>query len=80
MGELPDGTFFRMGGSTYLSLQGVAVEWSQGGYIGAVIAPETASIQLLTPPSIINLYSTGWQPAVNDVALVLMTQAVGSPG
>lgn len=60
MGELPDGTFFRMGGSTHLSLQGVAVEWSQGGYIGAVIAPETASIQLLTPPSIINLYSTGW--------------------
>lgn len=78
--ELPDGTFFRMGDSTYLSLQGVAVEWAQGEYIGAVIAPAVADIQLLTPPSIIELYSTGWKPAVNDMARALMAQVVGRPG
>ncbi len=78
--KLPDGTFFRMAGSTYLALQGVAVQWAQGEYIGAVIAPETADIQLLTPPSIVNIYSKGWKPVVNPVAVALTTRAVHSPG
>ena len=77
--ELPDGTFFRMGDSTYLSLHGLALQWVRGEYIGAVTAPTVAEIQLLTPPSIIRLYSTGWKPAVDDVAIALANQFVGSP-
>lgn len=80
MRDLPDGTFFRMGGSTYLSLRGAAVQWAQGEYIGVVTPPETADIQVLTPPSIVTLYASGWKPTVSNVAVALMTQTAVSSG
>lgn len=72
--ELPDGTFFRMGSTTYLSLHGKAVEWAQGEYASAILAPEVADIQLLTPPSIVNMYANGWIPIVQETAIQLADQ------
>lgn len=73
--DLPDGTFYRMDGEICLAWNGFAVVWHQGDYISATRPPEVAEVQLLTPQSLLIMYSSGWKPRVLDSAKKLARDA-----
>lgn len=73
--DLPDGTFYRLDGEFYLSWNGFAVVWHQGNYVSATRPPEVAELQLLTPLSLLKMYSAGWKPRVSDSAKKLARDA-----
>jgi hypothetical protein len=60
---LPDGAMVQAGGESYLIAQGRALRWSFAGY--RVVDVEPVDAQLLTPPSTLNAFRTGYRPMLH---------------
>jgi hypothetical protein len=74
--ELPDGTMFEMDGAAFLVWKRALLAWSFGGYgpprwVSDTV-PDTVSdtrvVDVLTPPSIVQMYRRGFVPAVHASA------------
>jgi len=64
-GELPDGAFVLHEGSAALVLGGSLLEYSPGGYLGRRRRPRRNAVaQVITPPSLLELLRSGWDPLV----------------
>jgi hypothetical protein len=65
--ELPDGVMLQEGDESYLIVAGRALSWSPAGYRQAANALQGA--MLLTPPSTVRAFSTGYRPVLHPGAL-----------
>jgi hypothetical protein len=65
--DLPSGTFFEFDNTPIMLWHGRLYSWSHFGYVAlsSAIAPITL-VQVLTPASIVAMYSHGFQPQVHD--------------
>jgi hypothetical protein len=61
-GELPDGAFVVRQGEPWLVRGGVLRRWTPAGYADA--APATGVLEVITPPSLVELLRLGWSPLV----------------
>jgi hypothetical protein len=62
--ELPDGTFVLQDGRPWLVLGEELLEWTTSGYVAARrTRPSTGTARALTPPSLIGLLRSNWNPA-----------------
>jgi hypothetical protein len=62
--DVPDGTFVLLDARAWLVLGGELLEWTPAGYVAARrTRPPTGTALALTPPSLINVLRTGWEPA-----------------
>jgi hypothetical protein len=63
--ELPDGAFVLGGdGAPHLVLGRHLLRWTPAGYTRRVTRPRSQQVQLVTPPSLVSVLRTGWQPVV----------------
>ena len=62
--ELPDGAFVLWGGVPQLVLDAHLVTWTVAGYVERRPRPVGREALLITPPSLVKLLRTGWQPLV----------------
>jgi len=60
---LPDGAFVAAGDVPYLVLSGSLHEWTPAGYV-ASDARLADAIELITPPSLVDMLRRGWDPVV----------------
>lgn len=69
VGELPDGAIFDHAGSAYLVWRGLLRKWTHHGYVAddAQITQST-TVNVLTPASIVKMYSHGFVPEVHQSA------------
>jgi hypothetical protein len=69
LGELPAGTFVSRDGAAHLVWHNQLLPWSFDGYSAAVSNVATGEmVQVLTPVSIVNMYSSGFVPQVHESA------------
>jgi hypothetical protein len=66
MQQLPDGVMVHEADESYLIVAGRALRWSPGGYRQALNALQGA--MLLTPPSTVRAFSTGYRPVLHPSA------------
>ena len=66
--ELPDGAIFEFMGQARLVHKGRHLLWSHEGYSFAELVPANSTVAVLTPKSIVQLYSTGYAPSVHASA------------
>ena len=64
--KLPDGTMVQDGGESFLIADGRALKWSSAGYTKAERALGDA--KLLTPPSTVRAFATGFRPVLHPSA------------
>jgi hypothetical protein len=62
--ELPDGAFVLHDGAPSLVLGRRLLPWSPAGYLKPKRRPERGDAILLTPPALVAVLRTGWQPVV----------------
>ncbi len=62
--ELPDGAFVLSDGSPHVVLGSQLVRWTAGGYEARTPRPADGPARLITPPSLVAILRTGWQPLV----------------
>ncbi len=60
--ELPDGAFVLHDGEPYLVLEGALRRWTAGGYDTPMRS--AGSVELITPPSLVEVLRAGWNPLV----------------
>jgi hypothetical protein len=60
---LPDGTFVVHYAQPWLMLGGELLRWTPAGYRDR-IAPADRRVRAITPPSLVGLLRTGWEPSV----------------
>ncbi|TAN05705.1 MAG: hypothetical protein EPN38_10760 [Rhodanobacteraceae bacterium] len=65
--ELPAGTFVRWNGGPCLAWRGRLYPWSHWGYAEPLPLP-AAVVEVLTPPSIVAVFRSGFRPQVHDSA------------
>jgi len=68
LGELPDGTFVEIDGKAFLVRGERLLEWSLNGYVTAIARDSGLTVKVLTPKSIVQLYSYGLQASVHPSA------------
>jgi hypothetical protein len=68
LGDLPDGSMIADGERAWLMRGGKLLEWSPSGYGDRRPAPRSAAVQLLTPPSIVEVIRAGYVPTVHPTA------------
>jgi len=67
LGELPDGTFVLDGGTPWLVMGRELLAWSPAGYGARRSRGHTAgtgAVELITPPSLVDVLRVGWDPVV----------------
>jgi hypothetical protein len=65
VGELPVGAFVADDdGVPWLVVDGSLARWSPSGYPERVPAPRRSSMTLITPPSLVEVLRSGWEPVV----------------
>lgn len=69
LNELPDGAMVRADGESYLVAAGKTLRWSFAGYSRAEVA---AAASLLTPPSTIRAFESGYRPVLHPSAIALL--------
>jgi hypothetical protein len=62
--DLPDGAFVLRGGEPWLVLGSRLLRWTPAGYLDASPRPEDQPVELITPPSLVAVLRTGWEPLV----------------
>jgi hypothetical protein len=62
--RLPDGAFVLEDGAARLLLGGSLLTWTPAGYAARTPRPARGRAVLLTPPSLVEVLRTGWQPLV----------------
>jgi hypothetical protein len=75
--QLPDGTMVQAGTESFLVAQGRALLWSPGGYREA--QTELSDVMLLTPPSTLRAFATGYRPVLHDSAVEKKAVATKPP-
>ena len=63
-GSLPDGTFVLENGAPHLVVGDWLLAWSVGGYGSRRPRPARGPMQVITPPSLVELLRAGWDPLV----------------
>jgi hypothetical protein len=61
-GSLPDGTFISIGNDQYLIADDHIYLWTPGEYTSKQLLPRKGVVNVLTPKSIVNTFSTGYVP------------------
>ena len=61
---LPDGAFVLWSGAPALVLGAHLLTWRPAGYAERTPRPENANVPLITPPSLVEILRTGWEPVV----------------
>jgi hypothetical protein len=62
-GPLPDGSFVAAGDMAYILLGGALRRWTPAGYLEANAATNSR-LELVTPPSLVDVLRRGWDPVV----------------
>lgn len=62
--DLPDGAFVLEDGVPWLVLGSRLLRWTAGGYVEPRARPAGRRSTLITPPSLVELLHTGWEPLV----------------
>jgi hypothetical protein len=76
-GDLPDGVIVRQAGTPALWCGGTLRPWSLGGYGAPVRVSRAATVELLTPPSIVALLAAGYRPWLHPSAGPTAMRALG---
>lgn len=63
--RLPSGTFVRHAGRPHLVLASWLLEWSPAGYVATHRRPDTATVEVITPRSIVAVLSAGYCPSLH---------------
>jgi hypothetical protein len=64
LAELPDGAFVLNDGHPYLVLGNRLLRWAPSGYAAPRQRPADGRVQLITPPSLVAVLRSGWDPLV----------------
>ena len=64
MADLPDGTFVLRGAEPFLVLESSLLRWTNAGYADRVQRPDEDRATVITPPSLVGVLRTGWDPVV----------------
>jgi hypothetical protein len=59
---LPNGAFVLHAGEPHLVLDGALRRWTAGGYEERL--PAAGELELVTPPSLVEVLRSGWEPLV----------------
>ncbi len=62
--ELPDGAFVLRDGTPWLVLGRDLLRWTAAGYVERRRRPARQRAELITPPSLVAVLRSGWQPLV----------------
>jgi hypothetical protein len=62
--SLPDGTFVLLGSAPHVVIGPDLVRWTPGGYVGRSSRPRRERATVITPPSLVEVLRSGWDPAV----------------
>lgn len=62
--DLPDGAFVLREGAPWLVCGGRLLRWTAAGYADRVRRPSGEAAVLVTPPSLVAVLATGWEPLV----------------
>jgi hypothetical protein len=62
--ELPDGAFVLREDAPHLVLGTHLLRWTLEGYVARAPRPARQEVLLVTPPSLVSVLRTGWQPLV----------------
>jgi hypothetical protein len=62
--ELPDGAFVLRVGEPWVVMGAGLRRWTPAGYVDRAPRPASGSAPLITPPSLVALLRSGWQPLV----------------
>jgi hypothetical protein len=68
LGDLPDGSMIAEGEQAWLVRSGELLAWSPFGYQDRRPAIASAAVNLLTPPSIVDVIRAGYTPAIHPAA------------
>jgi hypothetical protein len=68
LGDLPDGSMIAEGEQAWLVRDGQLLAWSPFGYGDRRPAVASATVQTLTPPSVISVIRAGYNPSVHPTA------------
>jgi len=62
--DLPDGTFVMRDGAAGLVLGESLLRWTAAGYVDPTPRPKGGQAVVITPPSLVGVLRTDWQPVV----------------
>jgi hypothetical protein len=62
--DLPDGAFVLREGAPWLVLGAELLRWTPAGYVAREPRPKRLQALVITPPSLLAVLRTGWQPLV----------------
>jgi len=62
--ELPDGAFMLEEGAPWIVLGSELARWTPAGYVERRRRPAGAEVSLVTPPSLVAILRTDWEPVV----------------
>jgi hypothetical protein len=62
--QLPDGTFVLLDGRPFLMLGSSLLRWTNAGYAERVPRPDEDRATVITPPSLVEVLRTRWDPVV----------------
>jgi hypothetical protein len=74
--DLPDGAFVLRAGEPWLVLGTALRRWTPAGYAEAARRERGARARLVTPPSLVAVLRTGWEPVVPLLHPTATTEAV----
>jgi len=60
--DLPDGAMILCDGATYAVRGDALLSWSPAGYVARASRGRDTTVDVLTPPAILNVLSSGYQP------------------
>ncbi|MBO0684467.1 MAG: hypothetical protein J2P45_15020 [Candidatus Dormibacteraeota bacterium] len=63
--ELPDGAFIVLGGGAWLVADRWLLAWSPSGYVDRRSRPRRGRVEVLTPPSVVDVFRAGYRPHVH---------------
>jgi hypothetical protein len=70
LGDLPDGSMVDVEGRAWIVVGGELLAWTPFGYGDRRAVPMSATVQALTPPSLIAVIRAGYQPAIHPSARI----------
>jgi hypothetical protein len=79
LGDLPDGAMVSYAGGPALRTAGALLPWSLGGYGPALRPAAGTRVDLLTPPSIVDVLAAGYLPLVHPSAGPTSMRAFSPP-
>ena len=68
LADLPDGSMICEGNRAWLVMHGALLAWSPFGYGERRTIPATATVLVLTPPSVIDVIRAGYDPSLHPTA------------